>query len=91
MSSVPGSKEELEAAIHSIFPRLMADYRSIPEDFSRKCGVEGNIKGTTISVCDTLAYLIDWGKLVLKWYRLKPRNLHVDFPETGYQWNELAC
>ncbi|EGQ9921620.1 TPA: ClbS/DfsB family four-helix bundle protein, partial [Vibrio parahaemolyticus] len=28
MSSVPRNKDELELAINSIFPKLMADYRS---------------------------------------------------------------
>ncbi|MCF9508343.1 ClbS/DfsB family four-helix bundle protein, partial [Vibrio parahaemolyticus] len=71
MSSVPKNKDELELAINSIFPKLMVDYRSIPESKARKVGVEGNVKGTFISVSDTVAYLIGWGKLVLKWHRLK--------------------
>ncbi|MCZ0743224.1 ClbS/DfsB family four-helix bundle protein [Vibrio diabolicus] len=50
MTSVPQSKEELELAINSIFLKLMADYRVIPETISRECGVEGNIKGTQISI-----------------------------------------
>ncbi len=90
MSSVPKSKDELELAIKSIFPKLMADYRSIPETKARKFDIEGNVKGTMISVSDTVAYLIGWGKLVLKWYHLKSQNQHVDFPETGYKWNQLG-
>lgn len=68
----------------------MVDYRSISESNTRKIGVDGNIKGTTISVSDTVAYLVGWGKLVLKWYHLKSQNQHVDFPETGYKWNQLG-
>ncbi|QFT13128.1 ClbS/DfsB family four-helix bundle protein [Vibrio sp. THAF190c] len=90
MSSVPRNKDELELAITSIFPKLMAEYRSIPENKARQLGVEGNVKGTVISVSDTVAYLIGWGKLVLKWYRLKSQDQHVDFPETGYKWNQLG-
>ncbi|CAH0533232.1 hypothetical protein VST7929_01096 [Vibrio stylophorae] len=90
MSSIPKNKDELVSAIHSIFPKLMADYRSIPESKARQSGVEGNVKGTLISVSDTVAYLIGWGKLVLKWHHLKSHNQHVDFPETGYQWNQLG-
>ncbi|MCL1090994.1 ClbS/DfsB family four-helix bundle protein [Shewanella profunda] len=90
MSSVPQSKQELELAIDSVFPKLMADYRSIPTHMSRVCGVEGNIKGTHISVSDTAAYLIGWGKLVLKWYELTSHGLPVDFPDTGYKWNQLG-
>ncbi|MEJ2763022.1 ClbS/DfsB family four-helix bundle protein [Photobacterium sp. MCCC 1A19761] len=90
MSSVPQSKEALIQAIETIFPKLMADYRSIPAHLARERGVEGNIKGTQISVCDTVAYLIGWGKLVLKWHRLTAQGQPVDFPETGYQWNQLG-
>lgn len=90
MSSVPKNKDELELAIKTIFPKLMADYRQIPEAFSRKIGVEGNVKGTVISVCDTVSYLIGWGKLVLKWHHLNSQNQHIDFPETGYKWNQLG-
>lgn len=89
MSSVPQSKQELELAIHSVFPKLMADYRSIPAQMSRVCSIDGNIQGTQISVCDTVAYLIGWGKLVLKWYELTSQTLPVDFPDTGYKWNQL--
>ncbi len=90
MSSVPSNKAELELAIKSIFPKLMADYHSISESKARKSGIEGNVKGTIINVSDTVAYLIGWGKLVLKWYHLKSQNQHVDFPETGYKWNQLG-
>lgn len=90
MSSVPESKDELLTAIKSIFPKLMHDYRSVPASLTRKCEIEGNVKGTQISVCDTVAYLIGWGNLVLKWYSLKSQGLQVDFPDTGYKWNQLG-
>ncbi|MEL6815675.1 MAG: ClbS/DfsB family four-helix bundle protein [Cyanobacteria bacterium J06598_3] len=90
MSSIPKNKQELAQAIQTAFEKLLVDYSEIPEGFSREIGVAGNVKGTEISVCDTVAYLIGWGKLVLKWYELRSKNLEVDFPETGYQWNELG-
>lgn len=90
LTSVPQSKEELELAINSIFDKLMADYRTIPVELTRERNVEGNIKGTQVSVCDTVAYLIGWGKLVLKWHRLKAQGLPVEFPEAGFKWNQLG-
>ncbi|NQZ32917.1 MAG: ClbS/DfsB family four-helix bundle protein [Oceanospirillaceae bacterium] len=90
MSSIPKNKEELADAIQSAFAKLVDDYLAIPEEHSRKIAIQGNVKNTEISVCDTLAYLIGWGELVLKWYSLKSKNIKVDFPETGYQWNELG-
>ncbi|MCC5884772.1 MAG: ClbS/DfsB family four-helix bundle protein [Halomonas sp.] len=90
MSSVPASKDELLAAINSTFSKLIEEYRIVPESLSRKCEVEGNVKGTQISVCDTVAYLVGWGRLVLKWYGLRSHGLPVDFPDTGYKWNQLG-
>lgn len=90
MPSIPQNKEELTKAIQIAFDNLISDYSEIPEEYSRDIGVEGNIKDTKISVCDTLAYLIGWGKLVLKWYDLRSRKKEIDFPETGYKWNELG-
>ena len=90
MSSIPQNKDELINAITLTSKKLSDEYRSIPDELSRTFGIEGNVKGTEISVCDTLAYLIGWGKLVLKWYSLQSQGRHVDFPETGYKWNQLG-
>jgi hypothetical protein len=90
LSSVPKNKEELQKSMIVAFEKILADYLTIPSQISRKIGVAGNVKGTEISVSDTVSYLIGWGKLVLKWYDLKSKNQHVDFPETGYKWNELG-
>ncbi|MGF1724312.1 ClbS/DfsB family four-helix bundle protein [Photobacterium nomapromontoriensis] len=90
MSSVPQNKAELLHAITIAANTLSDDYRAIPDELSKTLAIEGNVKGTTISVCDTLAYLIGWGKLVLKWYSLTSQGQPVDFPETGYKWNQLG-
>jgi hypothetical protein len=90
LSSVPTNKTELQKSINLAFDKILADYATIPVEITRKVGVTGNIKGTKISVCDTLSYLIGWGKLVLKWHNLKSNNQPVNFPETGYKWNELG-
>lgn len=90
MSSVPQNKSELVDSITLAFRKLSDDYRSIPDELSKVIAIDGNVKGTTISVCDTLAYLVGWGKLVLKWHSLKSQSQHVDFPETNYKWNQLG-
>lgn len=90
MSSISKNKQELSQAIHIAFDKLVADYSAIPEEYTRRMGVEGNVKNTEINICDTLAYLIGWGKLVLKWHDGKAKKLEIDFPETGYNWNELG-
>jgi len=90
MSSVPKNKQALEHAIELSFNKIFDEYVTIPSEVSRKIGIPGNVNGTLISVSDTLAYLIGWGKLVLKWYRLKESGEQIHFPETGYKWNELG-
>lgn len=88
--SIPYNKDELLFAIKDSFSKLHKEYDSIPENLTTIDKLEGNIKNTQISVCDTLAYLIGWGKLVLKWYDKKSKKEQIDFPETGYKWNELG-
>lgn len=90
MTSIPQNKQELYQAIKLAHENLISDYSNISVEYSRIIGVEGNVKGTEISVCDTIAYLIGWEKLVLKWYQRKSAGKPVDFPETGYRWNELG-
>ncbi len=90
MSSIPQSKDALGQAIRDAHAKLMCDYRAVPEHMTRELSLEGNVKGTQISVCDTVAYLIGWGQLVLKWHTLTSQNLPVDFPDTGFKWNQLG-
>lgn len=90
MTSVPQNKQELRQAIEQAFDKILLDFSAIPESYSRKIGVEGSVKDTEITVCDTLAYLVGWGKLVLKWYEQKCAGHAVQLPETGYKWNELG-
>ena len=90
MSSIPQNKNDLITAIEVAFTKLYKDYDNIPIELTRIIAIEGNVRNTQISVCDTLAYLIGWGKLVLKWIDLKANNKPVDFPETGYKWNQLG-
>lgn len=86
----PNNKNELYTAIKVSFDKLWLDYQAVPENMSRVIGVEGNVKNTQISVADTLAYLIGWGKLVLKWHDMSVIGKPFDMPETGFGWNELG-
>jgi len=90
LSSVPKNKEELQKSIIVAFKKILVDYSTIPSQISREIGVIGNVKGTEISVSDTISYLIGWGKLVLKWYERQCAGKEVNFPETGYKWNQLG-
>ncbi|MGR5129915.1 ClbS/DfsB family four-helix bundle protein [Photobacterium swingsii] len=90
MSSVPQNKAALRSAITDAFEKLYRDLVTIPADLTRICEIEGNVKGTKISVCDSLAYLLGWGKLVLYWYEEKAAGRDVEFPADGYKWNQLG-
>lgn len=43
-----------------------------------------------MSVHDLVAYLIGWDELVLKWHERRSVGEVVDFPETGFKWNQLG-
>ncbi|TBU97827.1 hypothetical protein DNJ95_03895 [Stutzerimonas kirkiae] len=88
--AVPQSKEQLLDAIRGTYWKLMADLASVPAQRAHEATLEGHARGTQISVADLLAYLIGWNLLVLKWCDARAHGLPVDFPETGYKWNQLG-
>lgn len=88
--AVPQNKQELLDAMRSSYQKLAVDLASVPPDRAREATLEGHAKGTQMSVADLVAYLIGWNTLVLKWCDGKAKGLPVDFPETGYKWNELG-
>lgn len=87
---VPINKDELKSAIISSYEKLKNEISTIPEDMAGLKELEGHSKGTLMSINNLLAYLVGWGELVLKWNRRYVANEPVDFPETGYKWNELG-
>ncbi|MBB4805836.1 hypothetical protein HNP38_001108 [Chryseobacterium defluvii] len=87
---VPTNKEELLNAIIANYGRLKKDLDTIPFELTSIKELEGHSKGTLMSINDLMAYLIGWGELVLQWNKKRENNEPVDFPETGYQWNELG-
>ncbi len=88
--AVPANKEELILAITVNYKKLKNELITIPQELTSNKELEGHAKETFMSICDLAAYLLGWGKLVLKWNEKKSRNEPVDFPETGYKWNELG-
>ena len=44
-----------------------------------------------MSIHNLVAYLVGWGNLVMKWHENKNQGRPVDFPETGYKWNDLGA
>jgi hypothetical protein len=52
--------------------------------------MEGHAKDTRMSPFDLVAYLTGWNELVLKWLARDDAGAPIDFPETGFKWNELG-
>ena len=88
--AIPVSKTELSAAIAVNYQKLRIELDAVPESLWHEPSLEGHAKGSVMSVHDLVAYLTGWCELVLKWHTGKSAGAAVDFPETGYKWNELG-
>ena len=88
--AIPKDKEELVKAIVDNYKKLNSELLTIPTCLTTIKELEGHSKNTLISINDLVAYLVGWGHLVLKWNDKKSKGLEVDFPETGFKWNELG-
>jgi len=88
--AVPQHKAELQAAIQTNYDKFRKELSSITPETAELRELEGHAKETLMSVNNLLSYLIGWGQLVLKWVDKTTQGLPVDFPETGYQWNQLG-
>ncbi|MGH2343300.1 ClbS/DfsB family four-helix bundle protein [Segnochrobactraceae bacterium EtOH-i3] len=88
--AVPQNKDELLKAINANFDNLRRELTDIPDTMVRSRSLEGHAKGTMMSVADLVAYLVGWNELVLKWLDRNDTGQPIDFPETGFKWNELG-
>ncbi|MGJ1433589.1 ClbS/DfsB family four-helix bundle protein [Sphingobacterium spiritivorum] len=88
--AIPTNKEQLLKAIKSNYDKLQKELTNIPIAHTAIPELEGHAKGTYMSIHNLVSYLIGWGELVLKWNRKKDLQETVDFPETGYKWNQLG-
>lgn len=87
---VPQTKAELLAEIDKNFNKLIGYLNVIPPDITSEPSMDGHAKGTVMSVCDLVSYLLGWNTLVVKWITRNEQGQDVDFPETGYKWNQLG-
>jgi hypothetical protein len=87
---IPADKAELLLAIETNFGKLLKALQAVPEGLTQEPVMEGHGKGTRMSVANLVAYLIGWNELVIKWIERDAAGLPVDFPETGFKWNELG-
>lgn len=88
--AIPKDKDELLKAIVDNYKKLTTELANIPIDLTEIKELDGHSKNTLMSINNLVAYLVGWGQLVLKWNDKKSKGLAVDFPETGFKWNELG-
>ncbi|NHZ92429.1 ClbS/DfsB family four-helix bundle protein [Massilia sp. CCM 8733] len=88
--AVPQTRQELLDAVRGTYDKLAADLAGIPAELANEATLDGHVQGTRMSVANLLAYLIGWNLLVLKWCDAKAAGVPVDFPDTGFKWNELG-
>lgn len=88
--AVPQTKDELLKAIHLNFEKLWHILSAIPADQVTEKSLAGHAKNTQMSVKDLVAYLTGWNELVMKWLEKDKAGEPVEFPETGFKWNELG-
>lgn len=88
--AIPKDKNELRKAIIDSYEKLTIELSNIPPDLTDKEELEGHSKNSIMSINNLVAYLVGWGQLILKWNDKKSKGLAVDFPETGFKWNELG-
>jgi len=88
--TVPQTKAELLLAIDKNFRQLMGYLKNIPEEMTSVHSMAGHVKDTEMRVRDLVSYLIGWNNLVVKWITLDAKGMPVDFPETGFKWNQLG-
>ncbi len=88
--AIPNNKTALLHAVEVNYQKLRTDLIDIPTPLTAIIELDGHAQGTKMSICNLVSYLIGWQELVLKWHRKKSKGQKVDFPETGFKWNELG-
>lgn len=87
---VPQTKAELTTAINKEFDKLMHYLNVIPHELTLEHSMDGHAKDTTMSIHNLVSYLLGWNQLVIQWITEDEKGIPVDFPATGYQWNQLG-
>ncbi len=88
--AVPQNRTELLAAIDLTFNRLLQALDDMSPGHLHDKAMEGHASNTMMSVADLISYLLGWNELVLKWLARDAQGLPVEFPETGFKWNQLG-
>ena len=88
--AIPQNKLELQQAILVNYQKLLLVLMEIPADQTQIFEMEGHTQHSLMSLHQLISYLVGWGQLLMKWMDRKEQGIAVDFPETGFRWNELG-
>ncbi|VTN05443.1 Uncharacterized conserved protein [Raoultella ornithinolytica] len=88
--SVPQTQAQLLQAINKNYAKLAGYLTHIPPEMTEQKTLPGHAQNTEMSVRDLVCYLLGWNELVLKWLARDEAQQPIDFPETGFQWNQLG-
>ena len=91
--AIPNSKQELLEAMTTTYAKLAQELARVPPALAREPVLEGQVKGTRMSVCDLLAYRGGWTELVLHWHAQRRDGKRIEdiaFPAEGFTWNALG-
>ncbi|NQZ84128.1 MAG: ClbS/DfsB family four-helix bundle protein [Nanoarchaeales archaeon] len=87
---VATTKKDLIDCISLNFEKIYLEFEKVSDDLILKKDLVGHLAGTKITVRDELCYLIGWGELVLKWYKIGSDGETVIMPEENFKWNNLG-
>jgi hypothetical protein len=88
--SIPINKVELLFAIQKEYENLSREIALIPAERVFDKSLDGHVKDSKMNAHNLISYLVGWNELVLKWHAKRSLGESVDFPDTGFNWNELG-
>lgn len=88
--AIPINKMELIKAISENFDKLKKQLITVPHELIYEKTLEGHAQLTKMSIHNLVSYLLGWGKIVIKWIDAKEDISAIEFPETGFKWNQLG-
>lgn len=88
--SVPEDKQQLLAAMNKNWDALQKKLCRVPADQAFTVQLDGHASGTRMSVANLVSYLIGWGEQVLYWHQQEITQQTIDFPASGFKWNQLG-
>ncbi|RWX01387.1 ClbS/DfsB family four-helix bundle protein [Flavobacterium cerinum] len=88
--AIPTNKIELIRAISENYGKLKKQLLTIPPEMFLEKSLDGHAQFTKMSIHNLVSYLLGWGKIVIKWIETKENISNIEFPETGFKWNQLG-